>query len=271
MTMDQNKPLLSQPNWLLWIPLLISAVVLGAYVWNFVQQPLSDNAGTWGTFGDYFGGLLNPVIAACTLFVAMRVWELQKTELKATQKTLEQQRGEQRFFDLLNLYLSSVNSLRYSITQFDDPRTSTSVVQGKHAIQSWLIYAIEYEGRLDSTWNSVGVEFKERTAEFDMLFSAYFRTVTLIFENLEELTGEQHPTFARMHRAQLSHAELTLIGLCLLFHEDAKRSIPAFEKYGILKHLPDSRLRDEIAAKYPRTIDGRISMNQDVPEQEPTC
>ena len=177
MTMDKNKPLLSQPNWLLWIPLLISAVVLGAYVWNFVQQPLSDNADQWGTFVDDFGGLLNPVIATCTLFVALRVWELQKTELKATQKALQEQAK----------------------------------------------------------------------------------------------TAEQHPTFARLLRAQLSHAELTLIGLCLLFHDDAKRSIPAFEKYGILKHLPDSRLRDEIAAKHPRSIDGRISMNQDVHEQENQC
>lgn len=278
MTMDKNKPLLSQPNWLLWIPLLISALVLGAYVLNFVQQPLSDDAGKWGTFGDYFGGLLNPVIATCTLFVAVRVWQLQKIELKATQealqeqaKTAEQQRGEQRFFDLLKVYLSTVDSLNYSSPQvLTATSTTPPVFQGRNAIDAWLRRRIRAENQNFSR-DDVVANFNKQLSEFDIFFSAYFRTLTLILENLEELTGEQHPTFARLLRAQLSRAELTLIGLCLLFHDDAKRSIPAFEKYGILKHLPDSRLREEIAAKHPRTINGLFSEDPELDKKENPC
>ena len=263
--------------WLLAIPVVLALIAVGSYIYTFHDWPTREVPAAWGTFGDYFGGLLNPVIAACTLFVAVRVWQLQKIELNATQKALqeqartaEQQRGEQRFFDLLNLYLASVNSLRYSYAYLS-LGSRQEISEGKHAIQSWLQHAIEYEGKPDSAWDFAEVNFIEHTSQFDMLFAAYFRTLTLILENLEALTGEQHPTFARMLRAQLSHVELTLIGLCILFHDDAQRSIPDFEKYGMLKHLADSRLREEILQKHPRTTYGFYSMDQDVAEGVTPC
>ncbi len=83
----------SQQQWLMWVPLSIAAVVLGVdyrqFVkpswamdfWQLVNPQLSEDASKWGTFGDYFGGLLHPVISACTLFVAVGVWKFQEKEV----------------------------------------------------------------------------------------------------------------------------------------------------------------------------------------------
>lgn len=67
-----------------------------------------------GEVGDFVGGMLNPVISGCTLVVAFAVWRLQKTELTETKRELQIQRGQQRFFDLLNVYYRTVESISSS-------------------------------------------------------------------------------------------------------------------------------------------------------------
>jgi large-conductance mechanosensitive channel len=58
-------------------------LVLGFYFFNFNDR-LSDQNGVWGTFGDYVGGILNPVIAAFAFYLIAKTYELQKRELEAT-------------------------------------------------------------------------------------------------------------------------------------------------------------------------------------------
>lgn len=106
--------------WLLIIPVVLTLAAVGSYAYTFHAWPTHERPEAWGTFGDFVGGLLNPVIAACTLFVALGVWKLQKTELLETQaalkdqaKTAEQQRSEQRFFDVLNLYFRTLDEMVY--------------------------------------------------------------------------------------------------------------------------------------------------------------
>ena len=113
-----------------WMLLVPSAFALGAvlaYAVTFWQLPATENPGAWGTFGDFLGGLLNPLVSTLTLFVAASVWKLQRKELTLTRKALkqtqlameeqaktaEQQRQEQRFFDLLNVYQRTVESITF--------------------------------------------------------------------------------------------------------------------------------------------------------------
>lgn len=102
---------------------LFAAIFIGSYIFTFRTLPTNENPSAWGTFGDYMGGLLNPLISLFTLMVAMKVWKLQKTELLETRKaveeqgkTAEQQRQEQRFFDLLNVYYRTVDSVSFNLT-----------------------------------------------------------------------------------------------------------------------------------------------------------
>ena len=66
----------------------IVLVVVGFYFFNF-HYSLSEKNEVWGTFGDYFGGILNPVIAAFAFYLIAKTYELQKRELEATRSLLE--------------------------------------------------------------------------------------------------------------------------------------------------------------------------------------
>jgi hypothetical protein len=91
----------SKTGWSLTILIGIGLVIVGFYFFNFnahilknegwwkVLQNLSTDTGNWGTFGDYVGGILNPVIAAFAFYLIRETYKLQKTELEETRKLLE--------------------------------------------------------------------------------------------------------------------------------------------------------------------------------------
>lgn len=96
---------------------VIGSVTLLVYIFFFASSGISKDPGDWGTLGDYFGGLMNPVVSYATLVVAYAVWKQQREELRETKvalekqaKTAEQQRQEQRFFDLLRVYNQTLDS-----------------------------------------------------------------------------------------------------------------------------------------------------------------
>lgn len=59
----------------------IALIMACFYFANFNDQ-FSSNNGDWGTFGDYIGGILNPIIAAFAFYLIAKSYELQKIELK---------------------------------------------------------------------------------------------------------------------------------------------------------------------------------------------
>ena len=66
----------------------IILVVIGFYFYKFYNGFSKDN-GVWGTFGDYVGGILNPIISAFAFYLIAKTYELQKRELEATRNLLE--------------------------------------------------------------------------------------------------------------------------------------------------------------------------------------
>ncbi|MFZ2170358.1 MAG: hypothetical protein WAW61_12055, partial [Methylococcaceae bacterium] len=69
---------------------VIGFVIFGLYLFNF-HYGLSINNDDWGTFGDYFGGILNPVIAVFVLYLVVETYKLQKTELQETKRLINDQ------------------------------------------------------------------------------------------------------------------------------------------------------------------------------------
>jgi uncharacterized membrane protein len=68
---------------------LILAVVVGFYVYNFHDSGMSNKSGDWGTLGDYFGGILNPIISTITLFFVAKTYMTQRNELIETKKEMD--------------------------------------------------------------------------------------------------------------------------------------------------------------------------------------
>lgn len=276
-------------DWSTWAPLLIALILAflaaGTY-WHWFYRhlhiPLSVTADTWGQFGDYFGGLLNPVIAACTLFVAVRVWQLQKRELQDTRCELQAQRNQQRFFDLLSIYQSTIDS----ITLLAKVNTNTiHPYSGKEAVAHFFRNPEIAGGALrdflandewsqwikSSTTSELRSALQEdwRSPEISSLFSHYFRVVFRLLKEAEPLLGAEHFRYAKLFRAQLSGPELTLIGFNLWLDPEGQKMIPIAEQYGLLKHLPSGPLRTKLEKELNRCVFGRkFSQEHPFPHME---
>jgi hypothetical protein len=58
------KPLIA---WTAVASVIAILIVINIYIKNFHQYEISENAASWGAFGDYFGGVLNPLIGIANL------------------------------------------------------------------------------------------------------------------------------------------------------------------------------------------------------------
>jgi len=70
----------------------IGAFVVGAYFTYFgivVGLPATADPDKWGTFGDFFGGLMNPVVAFAAFYWLTQSVKLQKQELAETRHELK--------------------------------------------------------------------------------------------------------------------------------------------------------------------------------------
>lgn len=257
--------------WLLLVPATFALGAIAAYTVVFRSMPATENPAAWGTFGDFIGGLTNPLVSVLTLFVAISVWRLQKAELELTRgemaqtkeamadqaKTAEQQRREQRFFDLFHVYQSTVESVTHTRIRSTSLSSELLNTAGKRAISEWLAQngfdnvALKkfdqtlLESKLWKHWESC-----DGPGQFDH----YLRVVKQLLQELEHLLGDQHERYAVLFLTQLSRSELLILGFCVWLDERQKGMMPFFEKYGLLRHLPDGHLRHEIQERHPRML-----------------
>ena len=105
---------------------VLCSIVLGVfviYIYKF-HYPLSETHADWGTFGDYFGGILNPVIAAFAFWLIAKTYELQKRELEATRSLLEVSTDAQKNQIKLAALTSILNSNLTKISILQSERSS---------------------------------------------------------------------------------------------------------------------------------------------------
>ena len=109
-----------------WLAGGCALTLIVAYCFIFSSLPWTENPASWGAFGDYIGGLMNPTIAFFTLMVAIQVWRLQRTQLSETKLALDKQTehlyttnhreqqstNEKLFFSVLEKIASAALQLR---------------------------------------------------------------------------------------------------------------------------------------------------------------
>ncbi len=87
--------LISKMAWIVTAALCAIIIVYGFYFFNFFSEfKLSDQTGVWGTFGDYVGGILNPIFGFLTLIALLLTLNLQREQLKISNEELEHSREE---------------------------------------------------------------------------------------------------------------------------------------------------------------------------------
>lgn len=79
-------------GWLIVVGLFI-LFIFTAYFINF-NGAVSKEHSVWGSTGDYFGGILNPVVSLFTLWLLFRTYQQQQYEFRATRWRMKRQEDE---------------------------------------------------------------------------------------------------------------------------------------------------------------------------------
>lgn len=260
---------------------LIGVLVLGVYALFFLRAGISGDPGDWGTLGDYFGGMMNPVVSFATLVVAYAVWKQQREELQQTKealkeqaKTSEQQRREQRFFDLMNVYYRTLESVSstYVRTITKPGRSSTLALRitetvgselvrltGKAAMSNELNVIESHREREENpTWEYLLQAYLSadkasqpalladlrshwRSAQTNSDLSHFFQVVTLVLRESEDLLGKDHRRYAGLFVTQLSESELALIAYYMWLDESGAQLAKHGQRYCVLQHMKHRR------------------------------
>lgn len=229
---------------------IVAVLVIAAFAVWFVG-PLSCEPASWGQFGDYVGGLLNPTFSFLALLALLATLGLQIRELKISAKelknsaealvkqneTLRQQTFEGTFFELLKLHNEIVMSLR--ITQ---PSLSGRAC--------FPFYLDELEGRLINAKATDDYSlFVEVYETFYSLYQAdlghYFRLLYNVIKLVKgKALSDQH-FYANLVRAQLSSAELKLLFYNCITRWGNEKFKPLVEEFALLKTVPEERVPSE--------------------------
>jgi len=267
------------PGWLMAIGIfcvLAGAIAVIMYSVNFGPE-ISEHAEQWALFGDYLGGVLNPIFALAALFALLYTIYLQSTELRnsasqlkksadaldSQNDVLKKQSFESTFFQLLRLYNEIVDELKVnSRDPFIKRHGNISEYENRNAI----LYLsnvlkekyIEKVRRGDfsdlSEVDAVSQEYDKFYGQYAQHLGHYFRTMynILKFIDSSEIKEEDKPIYANLLRAQLSKQELALLLYNCVSLYGRKKMLPLVRKYRLLKHVEDDSLAD---AGHIRLID----------------
>ena len=230
--------------------------ILTSYVIPRTNLTVGTDPSYWGAFGDYVGGILNPIFGIFTLLgLVITVWlqkeilEVQKQELADTRaelaksaealdiqnKTMLAQNFEGTFFQMLRRQSELLANLEFKYRQ-----STNKPVMGLDAIDICLR---QLNGEIkQGHGHIIAFEklYKEQNATIGPYFRNLYHTLKLINEN-KHLTDEEKINYGSLARAQLSSSELTLIFYnCLT--EVGKGLKPLLVKYRMLKHIDKNQL-----------------------------
>ncbi|MDO3387194.1 hypothetical protein QWI17_15230 [Gilvimarinus sp. SDUM040013] len=82
---SESEELAKKPNYFKWAlsAYLAIIVIYAGYFWGWERYGVSDDPNVWGTFGDFVGGVVNPVLGLITIL-------LLTTTIRQTDKALAQ-------------------------------------------------------------------------------------------------------------------------------------------------------------------------------------
>ncbi|WP_189490102.1 putative phage abortive infection protein [Formosimonas limnophila] len=197
------------------------------YVWQIplwpeippVQAPTVNDLR--GQFGDFFGGVLNPIIGLATVMLALRAYHDEKVKDRETAKTTN-------FLKMYETYVSLAAKDRHSIKSVVWGSTIVSFDnKGVGVGKSELLYAIEKE--------AVSSHLKNND------FYKYAPLLRITYHLLKrELIqdGTQKWDNIRFFRAQLTEDELILMAVNCLWDDEGRDGLAEVaKKAGLFKHL----------------------------------
>lgn len=235
-------------------------ILIGAYLRYYFSFPgeLSTQQGDWGVFGDYVGGVLNPLLAFLALFallytIVLQVEELQemRKEFTKTVDAAKQQTFEATFFQLLRLHNDNVAVIELVESGMDEQtarhrrithKGRAALFQYVKLLELQIATGPQFED-LDppdpSEVDKIKSGFDAFYEQFGPDLGNYFVTVNeiLSFVGHSELTIDKK-SYGRLFRTQLSSWEALLIAYYALADQMLSPTLGEhIVDYGLLAYL----------------------------------
>ena len=256
--------------------LSIGIIILIIAGWILTYYFLEGNEAR-GTFGDMFGSL-NALYSGfalagiiITILLQKNELKLQREELKETRKefkiqneTLNIQRFENTFFNLLNLHHKIVDEIDYRRIKGKNPWGNIDYLMGTNdeddgetiTITGRDVFKYHYKKLLDELKHTENPKqvYLQHYEKYQSDFGHYFRNLYRIFKlvdtsnffvsekEIEKQILERKFSYTSIARAQLSDYELLWLFYNGISENGIEKFKPLIEKYSLLKNLSENKL-----------------------------
>jgi Putative phage abortive infection protein len=255
-TQDDDEENEGRPWWIIIVSLLLLLAVGSFIAYGYFYPQTFKDLGTWG---DFVGGTLNPILTFLTVIGLLVTIHLQQRELRLTRKelakssnaleaqnlTTKQQRFENTLFSMIEMLNQIVNAM--DVGDGDKRKTGRDCFtdfyhtlhyyysQGNRFIINGELVVIEETG------DSIAVQSYDRFyKKHQSDLGHYFRLLYNIFRYIDQ-SEFADGLYAKILRAQLSNQELLII-----FYNNATDRGKAFaalaERFELYANMDTERL-----------------------------
>jgi len=239
------------------IATVISVCVIVLYLYKY-RGTISNDHTRWAEFGDFIGGVLNPVFGFFGLFALLITISLQAKELKLTRielknssdallaqnTTLIVQNFENSFFQMLRLHNDIVNSI-----DFIRVTSNNSIVTSGRDCFPVMVKRLAWECKrmkceIDDKECTIKA-YEHFYEKHQIELGHYFRYIYNIFKFINESEVDNKKFYSNLVRAQISNYELVILFYNCLSKYGSEKFFPLAVKYSLIKNLPLSILLQE--------------------------
>lgn len=231
----------------------IAAFVFSLYFMKF-HGALSSKAETWGQFGDYIGGVLNPTFSLLALLALLATFTLQIQEFRLSTKELrnsavalaaqhsamQRQIFENTFFQLLSLHNQLLNNI-------DLVSQSNNSLKGRDCFAVFVKRANGALKEVHGAHNRLElfrIAYKRFQKIHEREVGHYFRTLYNLIKFIDSTEGIDRHFYTNIVRAQLSSDEVTLLMYNCISEVGHEKFKPLVERYSLLKGLTELSLSE---------------------------
>lgn len=196
--------------------LFLIILVLLNYFSKFPHARSADQA-VWGQFGDYFGGILNPILSFTALVGLLVTLRTQQEEARKTDGRHKQQTFDSRLFQLLSLSHEAVSAVKYVYSdgsQREVYEGHRGVAYALNRLQEEYLYSAQRES--DRLYERLGEQYEEWKKLYWSGVASYIESMLFILKYVIQ-GAENHEFALRAVLAQMSSDEKLLVFYVMIF------------------------------------------------------
>ena len=254
------------------LALILTSALAISYAVYFDGHIIADHE-RWGTFGDYLGGALNPILSffaliaiLLTIVLQNRDLKLTRDEMKESKRALKLENFERTFFEMLRLPGIIVEDITMHVkeqvetysqispksteirTRIDKGRICFKYLREKlqeeyySVTSSKKIQPNEYPHYIELAYNRFAENFENKVGH-------YFRTLYRIFKFVHESDPDGSVGINKKHYTGIARAMLSSHELVLLFYDCFYKKGEKFAKliieYSLFENMEFEKLFDK--------------------------